>query len=158
LRISYFSSDIDIASVVGQQDQGTLVPYTAENGSIVFLLEEGLQPANQMFETAQAVNRSKTWVFRGLLLVLMFIGFKALFSIIDVTATAVPALGRLTSKLTTLIAIGLTVLIGGGAMALAWVLVRPLLSGAILIGVLTFAAILGEKLRRKVQTVSFQSL
>lgn len=153
LRISYFSSDIDIASVVGQQDQGKLVPYTAENGPIVFLLEEGLQPANQMFETAQAVNRSKTWVFRGLLLVLMFIGFKALLSIVDVTASAVPALGWLTYKLTTLIAIGLTVLIGGGAMALAWVLVRPFLSGAILTGLLALAAMLGAKLRRKIQTV-----
>ncbi|WP_417812413.1 TMEM43 family protein [Thalassospira alkalitolerans] len=158
LRISYFTSDIEEASAVGKQDQGMLVPYMAQNGTTVFLLEEGLQPADQMFETAQAVSRHKTWVFRVLLLAMMFIGFKALLSIVDVLASAVPALGWLTSKLTTLIAVTLTVLIGGGVMAIAWLLVRPLVSGAILIGVLALAAVVGAQVRRKAQTTPSQSL
>ena len=157
LRISYFTSDIEEASAVGKQDQGTVVPYVAQNGTTVFLLEEGLQPAGQMFETAQAVSRHKTWVFRVLLLVMMFIGFKALLSIVDVLASAVPVLGWLTSNLTTLIAVALTVLIGGGAMAIAWLMVRPLVSGAILTGVLSLAVVVGAQVGRKAQTTPSQS-
>lgn len=149
LRISYFASDIDSASVVGVQHEGTLIPYTAENGRNVFLIEEGLKPADAMFETAQDSNRFKTWALRALLIVVMFLGFKALLSILDVVASFIPFLGWLTSSVTSLVSLALTVLVGGGSIAIAWLSVRPMLSAAILAAVALGTITAGIMVRRK---------
>lgn len=152
LRISYFVSDIDAASVVGVQHEGTLIPYVAENGRNVFLIEEGLKPASAMFETAQDANRFQTWALRALLIVIMFLGFKALLSILDVVASFIPFLGWLTSSVTSLVSLALTFVVGGGSIAVAWVSVRPMLSAGI-VGVVLVGAIASVVMaRRKVQS------
>lgn len=132
LRISYFVSDIDRASVVGAQHDGALIPYIAKNGRNVFLIEEGLKPADAMLKTAQDAKRFKTWGLRGLLIGVMFLGFKALLSIIDVVASFIPLFGWLTSSVTSLVSLALTSVVGGGSIAIAWLSVWPMLSAAIL--------------------------
>lgn len=149
LRISYFVSDVDTASVVGVQHDGTLIPYIAKNGRNVFLIEEGLKPAGAMFETAQDANRFKTWMLRAMLIVVMFLGFKALLSILDVVASFIPFLGWLTASITSLVSLALTLVVGGGSIAIAWLSVRPMLSAAI-VGVAFLGAIAsGVVARRK---------
>ena len=117
-----------------------MIPYVAENGRNVFLIEEGLKPASAMFETAQDANRFQTWVLRVVLIVVMFLGFKALLSIIDVVASVIPFLGWLTSSVTSLVSLALTFVVGGGSIAIAWISVRPMLSAAIF-GVVLAAAV-----------------
>lgn len=151
LRVSYYVSDIGAVSVVGVQHEGTLIPYVAENGRNVFLIEEGLKPASAMFETAQDANRFQTWVLRVVLIVVMFLGFKALLSIIDVVASVIPFLGWLTSSVTSLVSLALTFVVGGGSIAIAWISVRPMLSAAIF-GVVLAAAVASLVMaRRKAQ-------
>lgn len=152
LRISYFASDIEAASVVGVQHEGTLIPYVAENGRNVFLIEEGLKPASAMFETAQDANRFQTWVLRVLLIVVMFLGFKALLSILDVVASFLPFLGWLTSSVTSLVSLALTFVVGGGSIAIAWVSVRPMLSVAIIAVVVVGTVSSVVMARRKAQS------
>lgn len=154
LRISYFASDIDAASVVGVQHEGTLIPYVAENGRNVFLIEEGLKPASAMFETAQDANRFKTWGLRALLIVVMFLGFKALLSIIDVVASVIPFLGWLTSSVTSLVSLALTFVVGGGSIAIAWVSVRPMLSVGIVCVVVVGAVASIVMARHKARSAS----
>ena len=148
LRISYFASDIAAASVVGVQHEGTLIPYVAENGRNVFLIEEGLKPASAMFETAQDANRFQTWALRALLIVVMFLGFKALLSILDVVASFIPFLGWLTSSVTSLVSLALTFVVGGGSIAIAWVSVRPMLSAGI-VGVVLVGAVASVVMARR---------
>lgn len=152
LRISYFASDIAAASVVGVQHEGTLIPYVAANGRNVFLIEEGLKPASAMFETAQDANRFQTWALHALLIVVMFLGFKALVSILDVVASFIPFLGWLTSSVTSLVSLALTFIVGGGSIAIAWMSVRPMLSVAI-VGVVAVGAVISVVMaRRKAQS------
>ncbi|MGV6811559.1 MAG: TMEM43 family protein [Brevirhabdus sp.] len=131
LRISYFASDIDTASVVGVQRDGQLVPYTAKNGRKIYITEQGLKSAPEMFQNAADLNWAKTWLMRVGLMVLLFLGFKALLSVVDVIASVLPFLGWVTASVTSLISLALTLVVGGATMALAWFYFRPFLSLAI---------------------------
>ena len=134
IRVSYQASTIDAASVVGVQRGDTLVPYTAQNGRKIYLVEEGLRTAEEMFQTAVASNTFKTWMLRVGLMVLLFLGFKALFGVVDVIASILPFLGWITSSVTSLISLALTLVVGGATMAIAWFYFRPVLS-LVIIGI-----------------------
>lgn len=143
LRISYAVSDIDEVSAVGVQRGAGLVPYIAENGKSVYLVEAGLKPAQDMFQTAAANNRFKTWMMRAGLMVLLFLGFKAVLSIVDVAASILPFLGWITASVTSLISLALTLIVGGGTMAVAWMFYRPLWAVAIVAVAFGAAALTG---------------
>ena len=151
IRVSYQASTIDEASVVGVQRGDTLVPYTAQNGRKIYLVEEGLKTAEEMFQTAEAINTFKTWMLRIGLMLLLFLGFKALFSVIDVIASLLLFLGWITSSVTSLISLALTLVVGGGTIAVAWFYFRPLLSLAIIGLALAAAAASGHYVRKSRQ-------
>lgn len=151
IRVSYQASTIDAASVVGVQRGDTLVPFTAQNGRKIYLVEEGLRTAEEMFQTAVASNTFKTWMFRIGLMVLLFLGFKALFGVVDVIASILPFLGWITSSVTSLISLALTLVVGGATMAIAWFYFRPVLSLVIIGIALAGAAASGYYLRKSAQ-------
>ena len=151
IRLSYQASTIDAASVVGVQRGDTLVPYTAQNGRKIYLVEEGLRTAEEMFQTAVASNTFKTWMLRIGLMVLLFLGFKALFGVVDVIARILPFLGWITSSVTSLISLALTLVVGGATMAIAWFYFRPVLSLVIIGIALAGAAASAFWLRKSAQ-------
>ena len=151
IRVSYQASTIDAASVVGVQRGDTLVPFTAQNGRKIYLVEEGLRTAEDMFQTAVASNTLKTWMLRIGLMVLLFLGFKALFGVVDVIASILPFLGWITSSVTSLISLALTLVVGGATMAVAWFYFRPVLSLVIIGIALAGAAASGYYLRKSAQ-------
>ena len=151
IRLSYQASTIDAASVVGVQRGDTLVPYTAQNGRKIYLVEEGLRTAEEMFQTAVASNTFKTWMLRIGLMVLLFLGFKALFGVVDVIARILPFLGWITSSVTSLISLALTMVVGGATMAIAWFYFRPVLSLVIIGIALAGAAASAYWLRKSAQ-------
>lgn len=148
LRVSYHASTIDAASVVGVQRGGALVPYTAQNGREIYLIEQGLKTADEMFQSAVKTNTFKTWMLRIGLLLLLFLGFKALFGVVDVIASILPFLGWITASVTSLISLALTLGVGGTTMAIAWVYFRPLLALGILAVALAGAALSAYWLRK----------
>ncbi|NIZ13388.1 TMEM43 family protein [Phaeobacter sp. HF9A] len=148
LRVSYQASTIDAASVVGVQRSGALVPYTAQNGREIYLVEGGYKTADEMFQTAVRVNTFKTWMLRIGLMVLLFLGFKALFGVVDVIASILPFLGWITASVTSLISLALTLVVGGTTMAIAWVYFRPFLALAILAVALGGAGFTAYRLRK----------
>lgn len=148
MRISYLVSDIDTASVVGEQRGADLVPFSTQNGRQIYLVEKGLKTADEMFQTAVDTNKFKTWLLRIGLMVLLFLGFKAVFSLIDVLAGILPFLGGITSFVTTLISFALALVVGGGTIAIAWLYYRPILSLAIF-GIALVGAVLGIHFARR---------
>lgn len=148
LRVSYHASTVDAASVVGVQRGGALVPYTAQNGREIYLVEQGLKTADEMFQSAVKTNTFKTWMLRIGLMLLLFLGFKALFGVVDVIASILPFLGWITASVTSLISLALTLGVGGTTMAIAWVYFRPLLALGILAVALAGAALSAYWLRK----------
>lgn len=148
LRVSYLVSDIAEVSAIGIQNEAQLLPYIAENGRQVFLVENGLHSAEAMFDLAQQANATITWLWRFGLLLIMFFGFKAILGILDVVASFLPFLGWVTSSVTSLISLGLTAFVGLGTTALAWFYFRPVLS-AIILGIAVLGAVTISYFARK---------
>lgn len=148
IRVSYRASEVDEASVVGVQRANTLAPYTAKNGRKIYLVEDGLKTANSMFQTAESNSIFQTWMLRLGLMVLLFLGFKALFGVVDVIASILPFLGWITGSATSLISLALTLVVGGTTMAIAWFYFRPLLSLFIIAVALAGAAMSAYWLRK----------
>ena len=111
-------------------------------------MEEGLKTADEMFQTAVSNNTFKTWMLRIGLMVLLFLGFKALFGVVDVIASILPFLGWITASVTSLISVALTLVVGGTTIAIAWVYFRPVLALLIIAVALAGAAASAYWLRK----------
>lgn len=133
MKISFATVKAETVSIVGKQSGEELYSYTTSNGRSIALLEQGKLTANEMFAHAHSANKIMTWVFRLLGLLLMYAGFAMMFEFISTLAKVLPPLANLIGMGTSLIAFALTLVIGLGTIAIAWIVVRPLVGIPLLI-------------------------
>lgn len=119
-------------SVVAAQSGEGLTAFQTDNGESILLVEDGDVSASQMFEGAQAANRALLWGLRAGGLVLLVIGFGLILNPLRVLADVIPPIGAVVGMGLGIISTLLGVLVGGIVIAIAWFVVRPLLSVAIL--------------------------
>ncbi len=124
-----------------QEINGTLGEFTTQNSTRILLVESGTVGVQEMFKTAIDNNTLLTWAIRAGGLILMLIGFNAFLAIIPMLAAFIPLLSTVIGFGVGFIALLLTLVLGGGTIALAWFAVRPLIS-AIIIGVIVIAGVL----------------
>ncbi len=117
-----------IVSVIAQQTGNTVQAYMAPAGHPIALLVSGQQSYPQMIHDAEVENRMLTWLFRGVSLLLMIIGFTLILKPIAVLADIIPFFGNIVGYGTGLIAFVAGLLLWTCATALAWFVVRPLLA------------------------------
>ena len=142
LRITYLLANPTSLSVVGVQEiNGTLGEYTTKNKTRILLVNSGTVGVQEMFATAISNNTLLTWIIRAGGLILMLIGFNVFFGIIPMLAAFVPFLSTVIGFGVGFVALILTLVLGGGTIALAWFAVRPLIS-AIIIGVVVIVGVL----------------
>lgn len=148
IRISYAVTPMGLASVVAQQVENGIGPYQTKNGRDLFLTANGSVNAASMFATAKKNNNILTWVLRGVFLLLLFIGFKAMLGIAGVVADVLPFAGSIVGFGTSIVALVLAAAIGSLTIAVAWFAFRPLISAAVLV-VAAVIAIAATKLAPK---------
>ncbi|QQL46302.1 TMEM43 family protein [Sulfuriroseicoccus oceanibius] len=134
LRVSFQEVPEQEVSVVAAQVSDTFEPYQTEAGGTISLLERGTVSAKAMFETAQENNKVMTWVLRVVGLVMMFIGFNMLMAPLSVLADVVPFIGNLVGAGTAFVALLLAAVTGLITIAVAWIVFRPVLAVALLVG------------------------
>lgn len=132
VKISYQIVREGPTSFVGRQETDGLQVYRAKNGEQFLLAGHGVQSADDLFRKAQDDNRTLTWILRAVGLVVMLIGFSALFAPVNLLASYVPILGSLVSGAIFLVALAATALVGTSVIAIAWFFYRPLLSLALI--------------------------
>lgn len=140
LRISFTRMDVNEVSFVGAQRGNVLTGYQTSNGRSLFLSQQGIASAPEMFEAAQSENTVITWVIRAAGLAGLFIGFALMLSLLGIIADVIPFVGSIVRFGTSLVAFILALLIGPLVIAIAWFAYRPLLSIAILAAGLAIAA------------------
>ena len=104
-----------------------------------------------MFESILTENDWMTWVFRGLGLLILFIGWSMFFSLLPILGKFIPLLGTIIGFGTGLIAFILTLVLGGGTIIIAWFVVRPVYS-IIGIGVIAVLVLGAWKIFKKEPT------
>lgn len=133
MKISFSTVKSETVSIVGKQSGEELNSYTTSNGRSISLLEQGKVAANEMFAHAHSANKTMTWVFRILGLLLMYAGFAMMFEFVSTLAKLLPPLAHLIGVGTSLIAFALTLIVGLGTIAIAWLVVRPLVGIPLLV-------------------------
>lgn len=122
-----------VSIVAGQGPKERLAPFQTKAGEAIGLIEPGTKTAAEMFATAQSANRTFTWVARiGGLLLLLF-GFLLLLSPLSTMSSIVPLLGGIFEAGVFLISLLAAIAIWALLVALAWMVVRPLIGGAMLV-------------------------
>jgi Transmembrane protein 43 len=132
LRVSYGLVKPAQASLVASQVGKGFTSYKTSNGRTIFLTENGDIPAATMFKTALENNKILTWGLRALGLVLLFVGFKMIMSVVGVLGDVVPFFGSLLGFGTSLIAGLATVILGFVTISIAWIVYRPIVGFGIL--------------------------
>jgi hypothetical protein len=133
VRISYQVVKPATVSLVAVQAASTFAPYQAKAGDVILLVETGTHTAAEMFKTAQDRNAVFTWILRGVGFFMMFLGLFMVFRPLAVVADILPLFGTLLSA-----GIGLFAFLGAAALsfitiAIAWVVVRPVLGISLLV-------------------------
>ena len=154
VRISFQVVNPAQASVVAVQSGSTFAPYAAKAGDTILLVEEGPHTAAQMFQTAISANKVTTWVLRGGGFLAMVLGLFLVFRPLAVLGDVVPFVGSLLG-----IGVGLFALLVGAVLsfttiAIAWIVVRPLLGIALLavaVGALAWLISANRKKKARMQ-------
>ncbi|HWT15996.1 MAG TPA: TMEM43 family protein [Patescibacteria group bacterium] len=136
MRVRYEYQPEATYSIIAKQSGGMLDRYVASNGRDVLLVEDGSVPAAKMFEGAQSRNSLITWLARAGGTLLMWIGLSMVFAPISRVLDVVPMLGTIggwgIGVVTGLVALLLSLM----TIGIAWVFYRPVLGGAIIVGVI----------------------
>jgi len=125
LKITFSSVKTWTVSVVWQQVWNNLTAYTASNWKSIALLENWQVTAESMFIHAQQANKTMTWIFRWILLLLMFAWFSMILEFITTLAKVLPFLSRIIGVWTGIIAFALTLVFGFLAFGISRLAVRP---------------------------------
>jgi hypothetical protein len=120
-------------SVIARQVGDSLAAHTSSNGREILLAESGIVTAEMMFEHAFAANRLLTWILRAAGALVMFIGVRLLIEPITKLTDWIPIFGSLIDLGATLASSVVAVSLSLVTIAVAWVAVRPLLSGGLLV-------------------------
>ena len=127
MRIRFSVVKTGTVSLVGKQSGNEITLYKTSNGVDLALLANGKKSSTEMFADAQAENLRLTWILRFVWLVLMYIWFAMMLEFIPTLAKVLPPLAGLIGFGTWVIAFAATLVLGLGTIAIAWLVVRPII-------------------------------
>jgi len=132
-RVTFRMLGPAVFSVLSRQAGRTLEPYLTKAGREIQRVESGTVRADLMFVRAHRENTILTWAARIGGFILMFLGCSMILKLLGVVADFVPFLGNMVGAGTGLISAVLSFAGSLIVIALAWLAVRPLLGGALLL-------------------------
>ncbi|WP_395750274.1 TMEM43 family protein [Prosthecobacter sp.] len=127
VRVSYEVVKPGVFSVLAAQNGQTFEPYQTNAGDTIDIIQDGAVSAAAMFKTAARENSVITWVVRLLGFLFMAFGFMAVMRPLSVVGSVVPLVGNVIGMGTGLISFVLAATLSFLVIALAWIVVRPLL-------------------------------
>ena len=114
-------------TILAAQLSETFEPYQTKAGDAIDFIEEGTVSSEKMFKDAAAGNMMVTWLVRFLGFLFMAFGFMAIMKPLSVLGSVIPFIGDIIGMGTGLISFALAGTISFLVIAIAWIVVRPLL-------------------------------
>jgi len=133
LRVSFVETTPTQISVMAQQAGSSFIPYQAEAGGQIQLLQVGTHTADEMIQQAVTSNKIMTWVLRLFGFLLMMGGLNLVFKPLSVLADVLPILGKIVSIGTGLVSFLLALTFSMLTIAIAWLVFRPVLGISLLV-------------------------
>jgi len=151
LRVRFSVVPAAVVSLVAQQQGNSFAPYQTKAGDPISMIKTGTLTAAQMFSSATDANETLTWILRLVGFLCMLFGAGLMLRPLVVVADVVPLIGSLLGLSTFLVSFAVAIPLSAATIAIAWVVVRPVIGVAMLVGalaVLVGAVVLGRKRRR----------
>lgn len=126
LRISFSQAKAGPVSVIGQQTGSTFQAFQTTVGSPKLLLSRGKVTHEAMLAAAESAVATLTWIMRFVGFLMFLIGFNLLFKPLAVLGDVVPLIGSIIGGATFFVALILSAVLAFFTVAIAWVIVRPL--------------------------------
>jgi Transmembrane protein 43 len=134
MRVTYSTTPTGNLSVVGAQLGNSFAPWVSGKGSFeVLLASPSIQAKDAMVSDAKSAEGFLTWVLRVIGTVMCVGGFGLIMGPLKAIGNVVPFVASVLGSATGLVAFGLGTILAFIVIALAWFVVRPILS-VILIG------------------------
>jgi hypothetical protein len=133
VRVSFTWVPPHDISIIGKVSGKTFVKFVAKNGKTVSGLADGIRSAEEMFAQKEKANAVLTWILRLVGVLLVYIGLRAFFGILEAVAKVIPILGDIVGM-----GVGLVCMLFGLAwsflwIAIAWLAYRPLVGVPLLV-------------------------
>lgn len=142
-RVSFRVANASAVSVVALWSGGTLVPYES-SGHSCYYSSPGIVSARDMFGAAETRNRNLAWALRAVGIMGMFFGMLLAASVIMAVLAAFPffgqALANAAGAAVLLLAFVVSLSVGFATIGIAWIAVRPVVGGAVLVGAVAFGS------------------
>ena len=130
--IEYQILPTSVFSIIGRIQDGSITSYSTNNGLPLIMVEIGSHSASDMFQRAEEWNNLRTWLLRGLALILMFVGFRLILDPLASIFLIIPILGPFLHSIiglgVSVVAFGLAVSFTFVVSSLSWLIFRPILS------------------------------
>ena len=120
-------------SIIAKQKGDSFIDYTTKNGKKLNYLEDGIEDAAAMFETARTNNAIMTWLIRIGGFLMMFFGLSMVFKPLSVLADVLPLLGDLVEMGMGFVAGVIALICSIITIAVAWRFFRPVLAIILLV-------------------------
>ena len=120
-------------SILAAQLGETFGPYQTKAGDALSMVESGAVSAEVMFKNAASANKIITWLVRLGGFLFMAFGFMAIMRPLSVLGSVIPFIGNIIGMGTGLISFMLAGTVSLVVIAIAWIVVRPLLGITILV-------------------------
>jgi hypothetical protein len=147
IRVSFTAIPAQTISVAAAQAGGTLTTWRDTNGYTIVLAEPGVATAATLLHDEKKSESILTWILRGVGFVLMLVGFICMTRPLAMLAAVLPPLEWIVSAGAFLAAVTLAVPLTLLTIAIAWLVHRPLIGGALLVAAVGSAVLL-RKLHR----------
>lgn len=133
VRVSFEVVKPGTFSIMAAQLGETFEPYQTKAGDALSMVESGAVSAETMFKNAANANKIITWLARLGGFLFMAFGFMAVMRPLSVLGSVVPFIGSIIGMGTGLISFMLAATISLVVIAIAWIVVRPLLGITVLV-------------------------
>jgi hypothetical protein len=132
LRVSFEIIPSGVAGVIAGQQGDHLAPLTAPNGRPIAIAMLGVADAPAMFAAARSHARILAWIFRGVGFVFTLVGLMLLARPLAVLVSVLPFLEGVVDAAAFVVMFGFAVLVTLVTIAIAHVVLQPVLSVALL--------------------------
>lgn len=126
-RVTFEALTSGSVSIIAKQVGSTFAPYTAKSESQLYLVQQGIVSAEDMFLTSEANNKMLAMVLRILGTVLMCVGIGLVLNPLQVVVDIIPCIGGIVGAaivcVSSLIGIALSLIVIG----IAWLANRPII-------------------------------
>jgi Transmembrane protein 43 len=153
LKITYSIAPVGTMSAMGAQTGNQFTPWASGNGAFTVLLAAPLIQAKEaMVSDAKAAEGLLTWVLRVVGTIMCMIGFGLIMGPLKAIGNVIPFVASILGGATGLVAFGLGSILALIVIAVAWFVVRPILS-LVLIAI-SVALVIGLAKMRKASSPS----